>query len=156
MSTFYCQCGCGAEVGVWKDNNRRYGQVKGEPKSYVHNHHPKTSSRPINPNRKIVESREYRRIVERILGRPLPPKAVVHHVDENRFNNVPSNFVVCPDEAYHRMLHQRMRALREGGNANFLKCKICKKWDAPTAIKHARHPKCHADRERNRRYPVAE
>jgi hypothetical protein len=50
-------------------------------------------------------------IVEQILGRKLPPGAVVHHVDEDRLNNTPTNLVVCPNQAYHMLLHTRMRKL---------------------------------------------
>lgn len=77
------------------------------------------------------EQREHRLIVERILGRQLPPKAVVHHVDENRLNNDPHNFVVCPDTKYHSLLHTRMNALRASGNANWRKCYFCHCHDDP-------------------------
>jgi hypothetical protein len=37
-----CQCGCGAEVGVWSRNDRRKGRVKGEPHRFIpgHAHRP--------------------------------------------------------------------------------------------------------------------
>lgn len=73
----------------------------------------------------------HRLIAEIAIGHPLPPKAKVHHFDENRHNNSPDNLVVCPDDAYHRLLHLRMRALREAGNANYRKCCYCKRWDDP-------------------------
>jgi hypothetical protein len=53
-------------------------------------------------------------IVEQALGKLLPPKAVVHHFDLDPTNNTPTNLVVCPDQAYHFLLHRRQRALWGG------------------------------------------
>lgn len=48
-------------------------------------------------------------IAEKALGRPLPPGAEVHHWDKDRWNNTPTNLVICPDHAYHMLIHKRMR-----------------------------------------------
>ena len=39
----------------------------------------------------------------------------------------------CGERAptYHMLLHQRIRALKACGHANWRKCKYCKEWDAP-------------------------
>jgi len=67
-------------------------------------------------------------IVEKILGKRLPSKAVVHHSDRNSKNNELSNLVVCQDQAYHLLLHARMRILEAGGNPDTDKiCSRCKK-----------------------------
>lgn len=77
---------------------------------------------------------EHRLIVERVLGKPLPPKAEVHHVDENKRNNANTNLVACEDAAYHRLLHKRRDALIATGNPRSRRCYFCKKWDLPEAM----------------------
>ena len=57
-------------------------------------------------------------VAEAALGKPLPPRAVVHHVDGNRRNNAPSNLVICENRGYHNLLHYRERVLRAGGDPN--------------------------------------
>lgn len=73
-------------------------------------------------------------VAERALGRRLPKGACVHHVDENRRNNDPTNLVICPDNAYHRLLHKRMAAYDACGHADWLKCPFCKQYDAPSNL----------------------
>jgi hypothetical protein len=68
-------------------------------------------------------------VVERALGRYLPSNCLVHHVDEDPGNNEPSNLVVCPSQAYHKLLHQRATALDACGDASALKCNICHSYD---------------------------
>ena len=70
-------------------------------------------------------------MAERVLGRPLPDGAHVHHVNENSMDNTPSNLVICPDAAYHKLLHRRTDALNACGNADWRKCCHCKQYDDP-------------------------
>ena len=96
---------------------------------------------------------EHVAIAERTLGKPLPPDAVVHHVDRNPANNTPSNLVVCQDQAYHMILHRRQRALDACGNAAWRRCTFCKQYDAASQMSHhgkssMYHPEC---RRANRR-----
>lgn len=93
-------------------------------------------------------------IAEKALGKSLPKGAEVHHVDGNGRNNAPENLVVCPDRAYHALLHVRQRALEESGDANNRKCMICKQWDRPENLyisRSTRHRECHRIKEINRR-----
>lgn len=69
-------------------------------------------------------------VVEKALGKPLPPRAVVHHVDEDHQNNANRNLVICQDQGYHKLLHYRARIVRAGGNPNTDKfcadCNACR------------------------------
>lgn len=68
---------------------------------------------------------EHVRVAEHALGKTLPAKAVVHHVNGNGLDNRPSNLVICPNQEYHRLLHTREDALDACGNPDWRKCWIC-------------------------------
>lgn len=74
---------------------------------------------------------EHYLIVERAFGRSLPPESQIHHVDCRPDNNDHSNLVLCNDQLYHKLLHQRTDALRACGNPSWLKCSVCKQYDDP-------------------------
>lgn len=96
-------------------------------------------------------------VAEAALGKRLPPGACVHHVDEDRTNNEPSNIVICQDNAYHRTLHRRMRAKRITGNANARFCRYCKRWGDPrrdnmyTSRRNSHHRECDMLNSRRKR-----
>jgi hypothetical protein len=59
-------------------------------------------------------------------GRPLPTTAQIHHVNGDGTDNRGANLVVCQDDAYHKLLHQRQRALAACGHPDWRKCPLCK------------------------------
>jgi len=70
-------------------------------------------------------------IVENVLGKVIPRKVIVHHIDRNRRNNEHHNLVACEDVVYHRLLHQREKALKATGNPESKKCSFCGEWITP-------------------------
>ncbi len=90
-------------------------------------------------------------IAEEALGKLLPLKAVVHH-------HTPQQLVVCQNDTYHKLLHQRQRAYKACGYASWRKCKICKKYDSPDNLyingkhRHVFHRNCAAEYCYNRKH----
>ncbi len=65
----------------------------------------------ITVNGKRVYEHIY--LAEKALGKPLPEKVVVHHMNEKPADNyTPFNLIICPDQAYHLLLHRRANMLR--------------------------------------------
>jgi hypothetical protein len=97
-----------------------------------------------------IKKFDHVRIAEKALGRPLPREAVVHHADEDRSNNANSNLVICPNRAYHNLLHRRLDALKACGDPNKRRCEVCKQFDDVSALRiysrgrssAAHHPGC--------------
>jgi len=94
-------------------------------------------------------------IAEKAIGKPLREGIEVHHVDYNPSNNSKSNLVVCPDAAYHDLLHQRTDALNACGHADWRKCRLCKRYDDPANLyiskTNVHHNRCMAAYYKNRR-----
>lgn len=94
-------------------------------------------------------------MAEKVLGKELPKGVVVHHVDRNNKNNVPTNLVICPDQGYHMLLHTRQRAIDAGKPAHWRKCPLCKQFDDPKNMgangKSFRHAKCISEYNRGAR-----
>lgn len=51
---------------------------------------------------------------EKALGKPLPPGVQVHHADGSKSDDAP--LVICQNQAYHSLLHVRMRVIKAGGD----------------------------------------
>lgn len=101
--------------------------------------------------------REHHIIVERALGRPLRKPEEIHHFNGGRADNTNSNLIVCPNRAYHVLLHLRQRALDACGNPNSRQCAYCRRWDDPSNLainsgtdSHIFHRECRRTYERER------
>lgn len=108
--------------------------------------------------------RKHTLIAERILGRKLRNRELVHHVDYDRSNNSTDNLVICPNDSYHMLIHRRTDAYEATGDANKIKCQYCSQWDDPEQITiagkngyHRYHKSCKAKylREYRRRKSVS-
>jgi hypothetical protein len=124
-----CQCGCGQATRLAPGTDSRRGWVKGRPLKYLlgHVNYTKAEGKRYREATRDDGSWVYEhvQVVERAIGKRLPPKAEVHHVNGNKRDNRPANLVACQDRAYHCLLEKRTRALRECGHASWLKCKYC-------------------------------
>ena len=85
---------------------------------------------------------EHRLEVEKVIGRYLTPKEVVHH----HYNaDGSATLILCPDKRYHMLLHTREESLRRCGNANWRVCVYCGKYDDPKNLsikQQVYHKKC--------------
>jgi len=121
---------CGIQFLAWFNRQKWCShQCSAKAHSGIH-HHAWNNGRSsdhgyptIRINGKKV--RENRAVAERVLGKPLPSTCVVHHWDENIENNEPSNLVICENDAYHNLLHARMRRLRDTGSFELKRCLTC-------------------------------
>lgn len=70
---------------------------------------------------------------EKALGKELPKEAVVHHMNgDPADNDSPWNLVVCPDQAYHLLLHRRAQSLGYEPVGGFRKAAKPKRCDLAT------------------------
>ncbi len=59
--------------------------------------------------RKRYGKAEHRVVAEEMLGRPLKPGEVVHHIDGNKQNNAPENLMVFESSSAHLAFHAKLR-----------------------------------------------
>jgi len=103
--------------------------------------------------------REHILIAEKVLGRLIPRGVLIHHANGTKDSGP---LVICQDDAYHNLLHQRMRALEACGNVHWRKCVVCKEYDDPKNLTIysrpgglVRHKSCMSEYMRNRRRALA-
>lgn len=163
-----CECGCGGKtsLNIWSRFAR--GWKKGEYKKYLPGHGSRINPPKFNGGRckagqgyiKILNKTHPRAIrgyvpeqiliVEKAIGKYLPPKSLVHHWNEKRDDNRNQNLLACNDENYHRLIHKRMRSFRACGHVDWLKCKFCWAYDDPSNLQV--YGKTHWHKECRRNY----
>lgn len=74
------------------------------PKQYATTWDP-TTRRPVRVHRLVAAA---------ILGRPLLPGEVVHHLDGDSLNNAPENLLVMRSQRHHASLEQYLKRARRG------------------------------------------
>ena len=155
-----CECGCGRPAPIAKWNKPKRGEIKGIPLRFIVGHNLGKGENSVSWKGGTHEihkgeingyirtwAREnpmadcdgyvlaHRLQAGKALGKILPDKSQVHHHNK-------SQLVICQDNAYHKFLHQRTRALRACGHANWRRCNFCKQWDDPenmTVCKQSRN-----------------
>lgn len=124
---------CGSNIGQILRRQGVRGRSPQERFSGTYSVHTRKRVKQRHHARASVDGRidEPAAIIEALTGRQIGTEHPIHHVNGDRQDNRPDNFVVCEDTAYHFLLHYRARALRESGNANYVKCEICLAWTPP-------------------------
>lgn len=123
-----CGCGCGEPTKLAKQNRSADGDAKGHPRAFLRGHNKRVQPKKPLPHgqyRFVGKLKKAHRLrAERALGKPLPPKAVVHHADGSTDEHAP--LVICENQAYHLFLHTRMRIQAAGGDPNTQRiCERC-------------------------------
>lgn len=137
MKTKHCECGCGEivkrrflpghqarmrDLRMGKNPHWKGGMYindGGYRMAYMPTHHRASSNGYV---------REHILLAEKVLGKPLPEGAQIHHPGDKCDNG---SIVICQNQEYHRLLHMRERSLSECGNASWRRCKFCKQYDDP-------------------------
>jgi hypothetical protein len=168
----YCECGCGELAPIAKHTVNKHGIKKGQPLRFVSGHNGKIKHPPNWKGGRVNLVRKYKAIwvpglnkyvkehillAEKVLNKPLPIKAEIHHFNLNSFDNSHGNIVVCQNREYHMLLHIRTRALQACGNVHWRKCTICHYYDDPKNMalrdrgRVYKHRDCEAELARERR-----
>mgnify|MGYP001602090090 CR=1 FL=1 len=125
--TGLCMCGCGERTQIPTRNTTAYGYVKGQPLLWRPGHNMRGRPTKGYPTISVngTQKQIHRLRAEAVLGHSLPSKAVIHHPDHDSWNPH-ARLVICQNQGYHLLLHQRERVVRAGGNPNTDKiCSRC-------------------------------
>ena len=69
-------------------------------------HYKRTIVRDFEGSHSNGTSYDHRRAAEKVLGRPLKPHEVVHHIDEDKNNNSTDNLIVFLSNQDHSRFHK--------------------------------------------------
>lgn len=124
-----CECGCGETPNVSTVDDARIGAVKGRRYRFVHGHGRRGPNRRVDKDgyvKVLVPGHprgvgrgwvlEHIVVAEKVLGKPLPSCAQVHHVNEVKSDNATSNLAILQSQKEHNDLHYRLKVLRAGGD----------------------------------------
>ena len=64
---------------------------------------------PEHPNNIKGYVQEHRLIMEKLIGRYLNNSEVVHHIDNNKHNNIPTNLLLFPTNGNHSSFHWHLK-----------------------------------------------
>ncbi len=173
----YCHCGCGQKTRISERTHRRHGHFKGQPLKFINHHNVRVGEKGKSSkswkggkikncnNRTMIHQPDHPRakgnagyvfqsilMAEKVLGKRLPEGTIVHHANGDQANDKNNNLVICQDQGYHQLLHQRMRAYYTCGNASWLKCKFCKKYDDPINLRFDKNGRNQHHQECNKAY----
>ena len=156
-----CECGCGKVVYNRFVSGHNLGSMQNSINWKGGNTTSNGYQLTYDPTHKRAMKNKYVKthiaIGEKVLGKPLPKDAVIHHVDEDPSNNKKNNLVICENNKYHLLLHNRKKAYEACGHADWMKCWICKRYDSIDNLyvwpnKHvAAHRKCNYEYKRKRK-----
>lgn len=166
-----CHCGCGEKTWIASYNMKSRGWMKGKSVKFIRGHHRgnwnngqflrKGYRYILNKNHPRANPEGYVQesllVAEKAFGKILTPKTVVHHINGIKDDNQSKNLVICQDQSYHDILHQRERSYKACGNPLWRKCSFCKQWDDPKNLSFSSnhssmfHRECKISYLKNRR-----
>lgn len=95
---------------------------------------------PHHPNAKANgQVYEHVYVMTILLDRALSEEEVVHHKDEDTFNNLPSNLQLFATDAEHKAHHRKQRAFVECGDSSYIKCRYCGGYDSLVNMQHGKN-----------------
>ena len=146
-----CACGCGQRVSV--STSSGYRRRLGAPNVFVRGHRAAGAAAPgwrggrtihngyvelYQPDHPNADRKGYVQehvaVVAAVLGKPVPAGCPIHHANQDRGDNRRSNLVLCDSHGYHKLLHQRLDALKACGHASWRKCSLCQEYGDPATL----------------------